>query len=101
MDLDFSVEQGDFREEVRTWLAGHKPAGPCPSAHAGIRDYDLGWQRAQYEGGWAGISWPREYGGRGLSLLEQLIWYEEDGRAGLRTMDLTFGGVNHAGPALV
>ncbi|HEY1702813.1 MAG TPA: acyl-CoA dehydrogenase family protein [Trebonia sp.] len=101
MDLDFSVEQGDFREEVRTWLAEHKPAGPRPSGHAGLRDYDLGWQRAQYEGGWAGISWPREYGGRGLSLLEQLIWYEEYGRAGLPTMDSTFVGLNHAGPTLM
>jgi alkylation response protein AidB-like acyl-CoA dehydrogenase len=101
MDLDFSVEQGDFREEVRTWLAEHKPAGPRPSDHAGIRAYDLGWQRAQYEGGWAGISWPQEYGGRGLSLLEQLIWHEEYGRAGLPVMDSTFVGLNHAGPTLM
>jgi alkylation response protein AidB-like acyl-CoA dehydrogenase len=101
MDLDFSAAQRDFREEVRTWLAEHKPAGPRPSDHAGIRAYDLGWQRTQYEGGWAGISWPVEYGGRGLSLLEQLIWYEEYGRAGLATMDSTFVGLNHAGPTLI
>src|SRR6266567_4455150 len=97
VDLEFAAGQRDFREEVRTWLAGHKPAAPRPSDAAGIRAYDTGWQRAQYDGGWAGISWPREYGGRGLSLLEQLIWYEEYGRAGLPSLDSTFVGLNHAG----
>ena len=101
MDLDFSAEQRDFREEVRTWLAEHKPTEPRPSDAAGIRAYDTQWQRTQYDGGWAGISWPKEYGGRGLSLLEQLIWYEEYGRAGLRSMDSTFVGLNHAGPTLI
>jgi alkylation response protein AidB-like acyl-CoA dehydrogenase len=101
VDLDFSAEQRDFREEVRTWLAEHKPTEPRPSDAAGIRAYDTQWQRTQYDGGWAGISWPKEYGGRGLSLLEQLIWYEEYGRAGLRSMDSTFVGLNHAGPTLI
>jgi alkylation response protein AidB-like acyl-CoA dehydrogenase len=101
MDLDFSAAQRDFREEVRTWLAEHKPAGPRPSDAVGIRAFDTGWQRTQYDGGWAGISWPREYGGRGLSLLEQLIWYEEYGRAALSSMDSTFVGLNHAGPTLI
>ncbi|GAB2982838.1 acyl-CoA dehydrogenase family protein [Amycolatopsis acidiphila] len=101
MDLDFSPAQKEFREEVRTWLAEHKPAEPRPHDAAGIREYDLGWQRTQYEGGWAGISWPAEYGGRGLSLLEQLVWYEEYGRAGLPSLDSTFVGLNHAGPTLI
>jgi alkylation response protein AidB-like acyl-CoA dehydrogenase len=101
VDLDFSTEQRDFREEVRSWLAEHKPTTPRPSSAAGIRAYDTGWQRTQYEGGWAGISWPQEYGGRGLSLLEQLIWYEEYGRARLPSIDGTFVGLNHAGPTLI
>jgi alkylation response protein AidB-like acyl-CoA dehydrogenase len=101
VDLDFSVQQQGFREEVRTWLAEHKPTEPRPSHAAGIRAYDTAWQRTQYEGGWAGISWPTEYGGRGLSLLEQLIWYEEYARAGLPTLDSTFVGLNHAGPTLI
>jgi len=101
VDLDFSAAQQDFREEVRTWLAEHKPREPRPHDAAGIRAYDLDWQRTQYEGGWAGIAWPTEYGGRGLSLLEQLIWYEEYGRAGLPSLDSTFVGLNHAGPTLI
>jgi alkylation response protein AidB-like acyl-CoA dehydrogenase len=92
VDLDFSKEQWNFREEVRTWLAEHKPARPRPSDAAGIRRHDTGWQRTQYEGGWAGISWPKEYGGRGLSLLEQLIWYEEYARAGVPSMEARSSG---------
>jgi len=101
VDLDFSTEQRDFRDEVRTWLAEHKPAEPRPSDPDRLRAYDTAWQRTQYDGGWAGISWPREYGGRGLSLLEQLIWYEEYGRAALPSIDSTFVGLNHAGPTLI
>ena len=42
------------------------------------------WQREIYDAGYAGISWPRGYGGRGASLMEQLIWYEESARSGAR-----------------
>lgn len=101
VDLDFSPAQREFRDEVRTWLRANAPTDARPHDYAGIRDYDLAWQRRQYDGGWAGISWPVQYGGRGLSLLEQLIWYEEYGRAGLPGMDATFVGLNHAGPTLM
>src|SRR6201986_4641334 len=100
VDLEFSAEQRDFRAGVRTGRPEHKPAAPRPSDAQGIRAYDTGWQRAQYDGGWAGISWPKEYGGRGLSLLEQLIWYEEYGRARLCRMGSTSVGLNHAGPTM-
>ncbi len=39
--------------------------------------FDMAWQAEQYEGGWAGLSWPEEYGGRALSSLRQMIWHEE------------------------
>src|SRR5258707_2678539 len=74
VDLDFTAEQVEFRDEVRTWLAGNAPSEPRPHSYAtGMREYDLAWQRAQWAGGWAGIAWPRAYGGRGLSTLQQLI----------------------------
>jgi alkylation response protein AidB-like acyl-CoA dehydrogenase len=101
MNLDFTDEQADFREEVRTWLEEHKPREPRPHDSAERRAYDLAWQQTQFRDGWAGISWPTEYGGRGLSLLEQLIWYEEYGRAGLPSLDMTFVGLHHAGPTLI
>lgn len=101
MDLDFTDEQVEFRDEVRTWLAENKPREQRPDDAAGIREYDLGWQRTQWDGGWAGIAWPTEYGGGGLSLTQQLIWYEEYAAQGLPGIDATFVGLNHAGPTLM
>jgi len=65
MDLDFTPDQLEFRDQVRTWLDENKPTESRPRDDAGIRDYDLAWQRTQAEGGWAGIAWPTEYGGKG------------------------------------
>lgn len=63
--------------------------------------FDTEWQRKQFEGGWAGISWPKEYGGRGLSLVEQLIWHEEYARAHAPWVGSCFVGLNHGGPTLI
>ncbi|MCU1615638.1 MAG: putative acyl-CoA dehydrogenase [Frankiales bacterium] len=101
MDLDFSPEQVQFREEVRTWLTEHVPREQRPEEPAGMREFDLGWQRTQWEGGWAGIAWPEQYGGRGLTLVQQLIWYEEYARTGLPGIDANFVGLSHAGPTLM
>ncbi|MEU9457001.1 acyl-CoA dehydrogenase family protein [Streptomyces sp. NPDC048277] len=91
-----------FREEARTWLEEYVPDEPRPTTHGPeVRDFDVAWQRRQYEGGWAGIDWEREYGGRGLSLRQQVIWYEELVRAGAprdSIFDVAFG---HAGPTLI
>jgi alkylation response protein AidB-like acyl-CoA dehydrogenase len=101
MDVSYSTEQRAFREEVRTWLGENAPRQPRPHGGQAIRDYDLAWQRTQWDAGWAGISWPAEYGGRGGTLIEQLIWYEEYARAGLPSLDACFVGLNHAGPTLM
>ena len=101
MDLDLPQEMRDFREEVRTWLAEHVPREQQPHDGPGMREFDLAWQRAQYEGGWAGINWPAEYGGRGLSLLQQMIWYEELAWADAPDIGVSFVGINHAGPTLI
>jgi alkylation response protein AidB-like acyl-CoA dehydrogenase len=66
-----------------------------------MREYDLAWQRAQWDGGWAGIAWPEQYGGRGLSTLQQLIWHEEYARTGMPSIDACFVGLSHAGPTLI
>ncbi len=52
-------------------------------------------------GGWAGIDWDVEYGGRGLSLLEQVIWYEELVRAGAPRESVFAVAFGHAGPTLI
>src|SRR3546814_13871671 len=52
--------------------------------------------------GWAGIAWPKELGGRGLSVLEQIVWFEEYARAGAPSpLNASFVMLNHAGPTLM
>src|SRR6266540_727207 len=101
MDLDFSPEDAAFREEVRTWLHEHVPGEPRPEHGQTMREFDLAWQRTQCEGGWAGISWPKEYGGRGLPLLQQMIWHEEYALADAPWIGSCFVGINHGGPTLI
>ena len=84
MDLRYSASDESFREELRTWLAEAVPAHgepPPPNDWAARRAYDTGWQRKLFDAGYAGINWPKEYGGRDLSLSEQLVYYEETARA--------------------
>ena len=69
-----------------------------------MRAFDLAWQRTLYDGGWAGINWPVEFGGRGLTDIQQMIWYEEFARAEppfTLNNSCTFVGNNHGGPTLI
>jgi len=82
MDLTFSERELAFRDELREWLSGNKPGEPPADAgddaqYAWRRD----WQRRLYDAGWAAPAWPTEYGGRGASLTESAIYFEELGRA--------------------
>ena len=90
-----------FRAECRDWLQDNVPKGPRPPDGLALREYDLAWQRTQYDGGWAGVSWPEEFGGRGLSVLEQLIWHEEYARAGAPPSASMFVALSHAGPTII
>ena len=78
MDITFTPEEERFRARAREWIEANKPSDPpVENDLKARRDFDLAWQKKMFEAGWAGISWPKEYGGRGASLMEQLIWYEE------------------------
>lgn len=101
MDLQFSAEDNAFREEVRSWLAANVPTERRPKMGPEMRQYDLGWQRKLYEAGWGNVAWPTEYGGRDLPLIQQLIWFEEYARTGMRPIDVRFVGLAHAGPTLI
>src|SRR5947209_16573562 len=82
MDLTFSEHEAAFRDELRGWLA-ENPPDPEPTG-GGPEAYDAWrreWQRKLYAGSWAAPSWPVEYGGRGASLTESAIYFEEIGRA--------------------
>jgi alkylation response protein AidB-like acyl-CoA dehydrogenase len=101
METRFTAAEEAFRAEARAWLAANMPRSARPAELRARADYDLAWQRRMHEGGWAGIAWPREYGGRGATLMEQLVWYEEYARAGAPDISTLFVGLNHAGPTLV
>src|SRR3984893_6126199 len=101
MHLDTSPELKYFREEARTWLEENVPTEPRPRGGPAMRDYDVEWHKRQYVGGWAGIEWEPEYGGRGLSLLQQVIWYEEMVRAKAPGRGVFGGAFNHSGPTLI
>src|SRR5438309_7264847 len=104
MDLRWSEEDETSRAELRAWL---EPAlrvlGPPPARDdwKGRRRYDGTWQRMLFDGGYAGINWPEEFGGRGASLTEQLVFYEEITRAGAPNVGVNFVGLLHAGPTLM
>ena len=92
----------EFRRAAREWLAANVPTTPSPEDGPDSREYVLAWQRTQSQGGWAGIAWPKEVGGRGLSVLEQIVWFEEYARAGGPSpLNASFVGLNHAGPTLI
>ncbi|WP_174734774.1 acyl-CoA dehydrogenase family protein [Mesobacillus harenae] len=86
MDLSFSQQQEEYRQGVREWLINNIPEGwgtpefnwPDDEAERGkiLRE----WDRKLYEGGYAGISWPKEYGGQGLTHVEEIIYDEEAGK---------------------
>jgi len=101
MDLHFSREDMIFRDQARTWLRDNLIRERRPHSGEAMRSFDLAWQRRQFEGGWAGVSWPVQYGGLGLSLTRQLIWHEEYARAEAPDNHLCFVALNHAGPTLI
>jgi alkylation response protein AidB-like acyl-CoA dehydrogenase len=80
VDLTFSEPQLAFRDELRAWLDANPP-GDAPEGDSARYAWARDWQRRLHEGGWAGVHWPKEYGGRGASLMETAIFFEELGRA--------------------
>ena len=101
MDIQFSPKEQRFREECRDWLRANVPAEKRPMDAADALDFDKAWQRRLFDAGWAGINWPVEYGGRGLSIVQQVIWLEEYARAHAPWIGANFVGVNHGGPTLI
>ncbi len=101
MNLDFTPEQERFRERVRDWLEENKPTEPRPEDGAEGRAFDLAWQKTLYKGGWAGINWPKEYGGQGFDTFQQLIYLMEYARSRAPGDHYRFNGLNLAGPTII
>jgi alkylation response protein AidB-like acyl-CoA dehydrogenase len=104
MDLTYSDEDEAFRAELRAWLDVEVPKHgppPPPGDWPARRAYDTAWQRKLHDGGFAGIHWPKEFGGRGLAATQQLVYLEEYARADAPYISVNFVGMMHAGPTLI
>ena len=93
MDLDYPPEAEAFRTEIRNWLADHLPAD-------GSRPAPDQWAEALVAGGWICATWPVEYGGQGLSLMQAVVLNEEFDRAGV-TLRADFFGDTLVGPTIL
>src|SRR5258708_39933469 len=102
MDLNYTAEDEAFRARARAWLKANAPSERRPKEPRAMAEFDRRWQRTLFEGGWAGVTWPEEYGGLGLSALQQVIWYEELARAKApHHLNTTYVALMHAGPTLI
>jgi alkylation response protein AidB-like acyl-CoA dehydrogenase len=102
MDLSYTEEEQAFRARARAWLTTNVPRTSRPANGDAASQFDRDWQRRLFENGWAGVSWPKDYGGLGLSGLKQVIWYEELARADApHHINTTYVGLMHAGPTLI
>ncbi|BBD37888.1 acyl-CoA dehydrogenase [Aminobacter sp. Y103A] len=102
MDLDYTDEQQAFRQEVRSWLEKHVPSKPLPSFDASREGFEAhrAWERVLDEGRWGMVTWPESYGGRGLDLIQWLIFEEEYYRAGA-PLRVNQNGIFLLGPTLM
>jgi alkylation response protein AidB-like acyl-CoA dehydrogenase len=102
VDLNDSPEQAEYRSKVRAWLDAHRQDAPSKSGNLedGYLDARKRWQGELAEGGLAGITWPKEYGGQGLGPIEQVIANQEIGKAGVPGI-LDVIGVGMLGPTLI
>jgi acyl-CoA dehydrogenase len=94
VDIDDTPEEAAFRAEARAWLdANAIPRGHADDFSQGLWSggYDeetyllrcRDWQHTLYDGGWAGVTWPKQYGGRGGKPIEQVIFGQEQARFGV------------------
>jgi alkylation response protein AidB-like acyl-CoA dehydrogenase len=80
VDLTLSPSEQEFRDELRSWLEDNHP-GEEPQSENEAFEFRREWQGRLHDAGYAGLSWPEEYGGRGATLIEQAIFGEEMSRA--------------------
>ena len=81
MDFSDTPAEATFRAEARAWLEANQPTEEELAGLGEIEQAKL-WQKRKFDAGWACIRWPKEYGGRGASAIEQVIWNQEEARSG-------------------
>jgi alkylation response protein AidB-like acyl-CoA dehydrogenase len=105
VDFSYPAEVEQFRKELRGWLAEHLTdevvaAGRRRGKDAGAFDLLRAWDARVADAGWGAVSWPRDYGGRGATVLEQLVYAEETTRA-RAPLPLNVIGLNNIAPAIM
>jgi alkylation response protein AidB-like acyl-CoA dehydrogenase len=108
MDFSYTLEQEAFRREVRAWLEANLPPelrvddamDERIAPNREVFEKRRAWQRKLHQAGYVGLSWPREYGGRAASLIEQVIFDEEYSRA-CAPMLPGYSGIALCGPTLI
>ena len=112
MDFEDTPEEAAFRREARDWLGAHAtlkdPTRHAPASAGSVdREAELehvrrsqAWQATLYEGGWAGITWPKEFGGRGGTPIQAIIFAEEQARFDVPT-GVFAQGIGMAGPTIM
>ncbi|HEX6897786.1 MAG TPA: acyl-CoA dehydrogenase [Bryobacteraceae bacterium] len=104
MDLTLTPGELNFRDELRGWLRTNIPAEwekyRIEAEMAERFEFLRAWQKKVFQAGWAGIAWPKEYGGRGATLMEQVIFTEEMARAAAPPLANVLG-LSLIGPTII
>lgn len=112
MDFEDTREEAAFRSEAFDWLSSHaQPRDPARASSVHVFESDLesellhvkeskDWQRTLYEGGWAGITWPAEFGGRGGTPVQAMIFAQEQARFDVPS-SVFAQGIGMAGPTIM
>ena len=105
MDFNYTQAESEFRLSLRHWLVDALPKGWGETVFEPEDEHEramfrLAWERKLHSGGWSGINWPKEYGGRGATLVERAIFAEEMARARAPEI-INIVGQNLAGPTIL
>lgn len=100
LQAEISPEDQEFRDALRSWLRHHPGPDVDIATTQGEADALRSWQRTMHDGGWVGIQWPVEHGGRGASPSQIAIYNEELARAGAPHL-IGRGGISLVGPTLM
>jgi alkylation response protein AidB-like acyl-CoA dehydrogenase len=104
MDLTYPPEAEEFRKEIRRWLEENLPPGWFEPGYelkgAERAQFNQEWVKKLYAGGWICASWPKEYGGKGLTTMENVVVAEEFARAGA-SLRADFFGDTLVGPTIL
>src|ERR1700682_1176882 len=93
MNFDDTPQEAAFRAEAKAWIAANAPKqyeedlrksslGRTQLKGANILEVAKAWQKKKADAGWACLHWPKEYGGRGATPIERVIWQQEEGAFG-------------------